>query len=456
MKRLFYLLLIFNVFSFSGCQDDDMERFMADMPENPFSFTPIAGGAVMHYKLPADQNVVAVNLRYQDVYGNEILRTGSHVCDSLVIVGFNEEQHDISGEVTLCRYDGAESEPIPVTFSTLDSGPVSFIKSLEVEPSWNGFSVAYRDIPANVNGMAHVFYVGTNPYTQEIDTLLVNSFTIEEGGDTLAFQLQQRNAFNTVVVRTEDFRGYMVGQKVWENIESYNTGKFNLTENNVTYPRKSSLTDEGYASIEDVPALLGIKYLFDGDIKGETCWGIGGSRYKMFLAGPNAVGEGAPPMYLDLGSKQLSAELRVYCMLNTGKSFNTEPYYSAVWHARYYNKLPNSVTVYASNDEGEWEDKKWTKLGSFEQDRELETRLRWCARCATNSDWIDEYETLEELQAADPAYFSVFFPASGQGDGYRYLKIVFNDTFAAHNPYGCQNENKYLTFHEMELYTKMD
>ncbi|MFR7808815.1 MAG: hypothetical protein ACLU4N_05805 [Butyricimonas faecihominis] len=52
---------------------------------------------------------------------------------------------------------------------------------------------------------------------------MINSFQITAGADTLAFPLEQSAATNTVVIRTEDFRGYMVKQQVWENIEAYNT-----------------------------------------------------------------------------------------------------------------------------------------------------------------------------------------------------------------------------------------
>ena len=452
MRKIYYLLVL--CLAFFSCQDDKLERFAIDMPENAFRFTPVAGGAIMHYTLPDDPEIVAVNLRYRDALGQQTLRTGSYANDSLLIVGFNEGETEVTGEVTICKYDGSESNPIPVVFNTLDSGPVSFIKAVDVEPSWDGFLLHYRDIPENVNGMAHVFYIGINPYTQEQDTLLVNSFVIEEGSDTLTFALQQQNEVNTVVIRTEDFRGYMVSERVWEGVEAYLTEKFPLSVSNLTYPTKSKVAEEGAASIEDPSAMLGLRYLFDGDIKAETCWDLPTNRYKTFLAGPHAAGEDSPPMYLDLGEKKLIAEVRGYCMLNHTKEFRSEPYYSLVWHARYYNKLPNSITVYASNDEGDWESKSWIKIGEFSEDRDLDITLRWCARCAENRALLDEYKTLEELQAADPAYFSISLPANGQGDGYRYLKIKYNDIFGAHNDAGDQNNDKFLSLHELEVYTK--
>ena len=46
--------------------------------------------------------------------------------------------------------------------------------------------------------------------------------------------------------------------------------------------------------------------------------------------------------------------------------------------------------------------------------------------------------------------------ATGQGAGYRYLKLVFNDTYRLDAEYAIATNTKMkvLTFNELEVYTK--
>ena len=54
--------------------------------------------------------------------------------------------------------------------------------------------------------------------------------TMEKGGaDTLTFSLENPKETTDVVIRTEDFRGYMVSERVWEGVEAYLTEKFPLS-----------------------------------------------------------------------------------------------------------------------------------------------------------------------------------------------------------------------------------
>lgn len=63
---------------------------------------------------------------------------------------------------------------------------------------------------------------------------------------------------------------------------------------------------------------IGLQYLFDGDTKGTTWWDeeeFDRFHFYSFLAGPNAAGENAHPMYVDMKKNRLTAQLRIYCML---------------------------------------------------------------------------------------------------------------------------------------------
>ena len=192
------LLVLLLIGGFWACTDDE-SYFDVEMPRENISFRPISGGAVMYYTLPQDKGIESIIVRYKDAFGKNIVRSGSYVSDTLMLVGFNEAIKGVKAQVTLCNRNNVESEPIEVTFDTENSGAVAFFEQLEVKPSWNGFMLTYN-VPENANGMAHVFYVWKNPTTGESDTLLMSSFAIVGGADTLAFPLKNSGKTNDVVV----------------------------------------------------------------------------------------------------------------------------------------------------------------------------------------------------------------------------------------------------------------
>lgn len=112
----------------ASCKDSE-SLFTPSITADSLTFRPIAGGAVCHYVLPDDPDVVGINLRYKDFKGDPILRTGSVFCDSLVLVGFNKATDNIEVKASLCRRDGrsrSRSQPIsrqmirvPMLFSTV-------------------------------------------------------------------------------------------------------------------------------------------------------------------------------------------------------------------------------------------------------------------------------------------------------------------------------------------------
>lgn len=438
MNKIIFLFLL--GWLFCACQDEDNILDVL-ISRDGISFQPISGGAIMYYNLPPNDNVFAINVRYQNAQGKSVIKSGSYACDSLVLDGFNEARQGVKAQVFLCDHNNVESEAVEVTFNTEDSGPVAFFHKVQVRPSWDGFWVAY-DVPETARGMAHVFYVGEDPQTHEPDTLLVKSFTFSGGTDTLVYTLKQEAPRNTVVIRTEDFKGYMVKEQVWENVESYNVAKYDS--------EIIEFIDPMNLSKEDPEALLGAQYLFDGDLKGESGFYMSqNEKFMTFLAGPNAVGK---PFILDLKVEQYIAQLRFYGILNFRKVPSQTQYkYGSIWKGVYHSKTPCKVRVYVSNDIDD--ENSWKEFGRFNQDKNVDKELRWDKRCI-GGHYTTSLSTLDEVKAADPAYFSVDFPATGET--FRYVKIVVEDTYAAMTSYYDQNPNEYVTFHEIEVYTKKD
>ncbi|WP_292265113.1 DUF4959 domain-containing protein [Butyricimonas sp.] len=436
MKRLIYILLILGLYC--SCTDDETVVFDTPMPN--VTFAKRAGGAVMRYQLPANTDVQAINIRYRDALGQEMFRTGSYACDSLIIIGFNEARENIPATVTLSNRSNEESEPMEVTFDTDKSGPVAFFDDLNVFVGWNGFSISYN-APEHANGMAHVFYLGKDPNTGLPDTLLLNTFPIEGGRDTLAFQVKQLSSANTVVIRTEDFRGYMVKESVWENVPSYNVALLN--------PTTFDFLDPEGLSIEDPAARVGKDYLFDGDTKGETFYGLNtNTAFATYISKVNPTGKTL--FILDLREAKNVAMTKLYAMLYVNDNF---PWpgsdFGNIWQGAYVNKLPCDVAIYASNDMDDAN--SWREIGHFSEDPRMDMASRWCSRTVGNL--TERYSTIDAIRAAEPIAMQIDFPATAEP--FRFLKVVVNEVFEHRDlnwPY--KNTQKHVTIQEFEVYAK--
>lgn len=456
MKKIIYFLFL--ALAMTGCKDEDY-AFQPSVGSEAFSFKANPGGAIMYYNFPKDNDLMGLNIRYKDYAGKEILRSASALSDSLVLEGFNEAKENVPAEVRFVKRNGEESQPIAVSFSTQDSAPYAFFNHVQVLSGWNGFSVL-TDNSSNAKGLAHIYYLGTDPLSGKPDTILIKSFNITEGKDTMNFELKQKSDINTIFIRTEDYRGYMVREEKWDNIASYNTGKLDKSKFDFYFDK----------SIEEPTYSFGEKYLFDGELKGLDYY----DQYKqnrydayqrrnLFLAGPKACGD---PMYIDMHNNKLTAEVRIYTPLNVRYDWagdeKTDNYYALFRNGYLVDKLPCSVDVYAAKDDhdnaGNWETKNWVKVASFEQDPNIETSERWNANATGNKNYLD---TKAEAEKADSVYLSLKLLCN-QGEGYRYLKIIVNKTYNDIDNYiswqfgTSLNAAKYFIMQEMEIWTKRE
>ncbi len=454
MKKIIYFLLL--LITLSACKDEE-NVFQATIGSEAFSFKPTSGGAIMHYKLPSDADIMGLNIRYKDFYGKEILRSASALADSMELSGFNKAQQNIPAEVRLVKRNGEESTPIAVSFCTEDSAPYAFFNHVSVQSGWNGFTVL-TDNPSNAKGLAHIFYLGKNPLNGDPDTILISSFNITAGKDTMDFALQQKSEVNTIIIRTEDFRGYMVREESYPNIASYNTTKL--------APSEFSFHCE--KSVENEDEKIGTEYLFDGDTKGINYFIDRNDKYyRTFMAGPEAQ---TTPMYIDLHKNRLTAQIKLYAMLNIYRYLGEDGEFGSLFNGGLYaDKLPCDIDVYAAKDDQDtgnnWDNKQWIRVCGFKQDPNIEITKRWCSGCL--GDYYggtgEAYYTKKEVEDADSVSLSLNLLCDGQEDGYRYLKIVVNDVYNLNEKetgegFGQQiyNPAKYFTLQELEIYTKKE
>lgn len=461
----FKILFLFVIFSgLWACQDD---KDVFDVPvefRKDLSFRPIPGGSVMKYYLPKGNEVFGLRVRYNDARGIEIIKEGTYLSDSLQLIGFNEARQNVPALLTFFDNNMVESAPIEIAFDTEDSAPVAFFDNLTVTPFWGGFSVSYRS-PETVDGMAHIFYIGTNPLTHQPDSILMLSTPIVEGGDTLNFQLQQKQETTTVVVRTEDYRGYRVKQEIFADLPCLYMDTLTPADFTFDFTGEIVTNDEFQ---------FGEEYLFDEDVKGTSYRQnlLNGDRYKhsTFLAGPNAFGE---RFIIDLKQERIPASVRLYAYLNYNTSWLfpgasggvgvvLPEFLCELWDGSYRSKLPSQIKLYGTNKDPYTVDlSSCALLYSLDNDRTINGFLESWAQNTddyfTNSPINYRTATDEQLNAATPVYLEMLCNYSEST--YRYLIFVVENTFQGGDWMGGEYEAnglEYVTFNELEVYVKAE
>ena len=466
MKKIIYLMIA--MFSFVSCSDET-EEFIVDLSAEALQFTPTMGGAILKYKLPADPDIVAINIRYNDAYGNPVLKSGSNATNQLTITGFNEEKTGVPAQVSFLKRNNEESQPVDVVFSTLDSAPICFINGAEFKSGWDGCTLEYEN-PEGTTGMAHVFYLGTNPIDNQSDTIWIESFPLTEGKDVRHYTPKQKRMNHTMIIRVEDYRGYIVKERVWEEIHAFNVEKLDPTKFELIYNNSLEVPEEK----------LGLQYLTDGDTKGESWFSTQDTyHYYTFVSKENGVGETSEPMYVDLKKMRPISEIRFYAyrhlgqagtlkkpFMNWGQTKTTAYQGPQIFKNYLMNKLPSSVTVYGcrvDEENSNWDGMEWEEICSFYDAPDTEDSDRWtyhAVTCGGTSNKAYRFATLEALEAATPIYKSIPVDINIQGEGFRYLKIKFNETYLLSEGYErdetTNTVTKHLTFHELELYSDKD
>lgn len=446
MKNTIFLLLI--VFGFFACEDDD-SIFEPSAEGLEIKFTPVAGGAMMHYSLPNNSDIFALNVRYTNSQGMEIMKACGYSGDSLLLDGFTRSQEEVHARISFVNHRNEESESREYQFSTQDSAPWSFFEDLKVNPSWNGFQVIYKS-PSVVTGMVHVFYLGINPLTQQEDTILMSSFPITQRGDTLNFVQKQEREKNTVIVRSEDFQGYRVRQEIYPDIDAFRSEKWSMTA--------ADFNDFGL-SREGEKAKTGVQYLFDGELKGEERLiasaftdplAMNGTEvYGTYLAGPHAYEK---PIILDLREEKTPAWIRLYCLYPLTAKHPVVPLqWGNYWGGSYEDKIPCRISVYGNHESSDPDADGWVYLGGLNQDPAREATVnRWSA-LTTHIDLAPK--DTKELATKDPIYVDIQFPPVD--NTYRYLKMIVHDTFDSSREGGINfNQDECFTLHELEVYVK--
>ena len=468
IRKILFLLVLFS--GFFACKEDEDLSFDVPVEFRKLDFQPVPGGAMMKYYVK-NADVYGVRVRYSDAWGELRTREGSYLGDTLLLTGFTEARQNVPAQISFFNRSFVESEAIEATFNTENSATVALFDSLRVQEFWGGFSVSYT-APETVTGMVHVFYMGTNPLTGELDSILMSSTPIKSGGDTLNFEMSQVMETTDVIVRTDDFDGKRVKLQVYKSLPC-------LSMDTLKY-EDDFLYEFGGKTVTNATHGFGLEYLFDGDKRGIGFRRnkLAGVQYKYdtYVVGPNAFyHEGAKEnrFIIDLKQERVPAAVSLYAFLNYQTSWpkNGESstvvfpdLVSDIWNGQYYAHLPAKAKLYGTNS-----DPKTVDLSScvllYELDDDVDDLWNsWATRTDClggqgGAGWREDWRQGDEkdVLAADPVVLRMLCNYEA-GRKFRYLILVVTDTYDnVGNWYQPEaNAREYVTFNEMEVCIKAE
>lgn len=440
MKHKIIYLLAFVVLC--SCNKKEGAHFDADMSQVQVSFEAYPGGAIMRYSLPNNSDIYAIQAKYKDFNGKDITIKGTYTGREAKLFGFNKATENIPVEINLIDHENRGSDAISKSFSTLDSAPYEVMENITVTEGWNGFRVRYSGLTDYTDGMMNIYYVGVNPNTQNIDTLVVGTYPLQTGTFTFDYtDLPDTCTTSTVVVKTQDFRGNIVRKEVYPDVpiafaEELNTKDVDLI---------------GGSSIEDDNRKLGWNYLFDGDVRGKACLKGGlDTKFYSFMSEKGMVYTENDVWTFDLKENHTLAWIRIYshiaAMVQSSRGSKGPMKSQAQWI------YPNSLVVYGTNNPDANID-DCTRLGSYSESQSLPEESKWIAR---SIDEATEYTTdqMDLFMAEEPNYLQVNFSAD-QTEKYRYLKIRVLETFQWYSYNGSLGKQTgALAMEELGIFTK--
>ncbi len=422
MKKTILMLLALAIVA--GCRKNEGGGTLpVQVDMSKIEFTPIAGGAIMKYVLPADGRVYGIKATFTSaVTGDTETVIGTYGGTEVALRGFIEPQSAVRARLSLIGLDGSESKATEATFPTLAASALSVFDEIEVTSFWSGFSVGF-DADEGADGFVNVGYMGIDPVTSKPGVILKATELIRDGRNKLNFAgIPDKNGMIEAVVWTEDFAGNEVMRKTFE-VSPYIVVQHDR--------RKMSYTGN---SVENPDRKFGSVYLFDGDTKGIQSMQVKGTM-NMFLFATQDSPELSPEGVIDLGEPQLLAQLRMYAMLNSDVSYPSVLYNMPASPDTYYS---NNFKLWASNDKA-----TWVEIGEVYQEPATAQTQRWDYPAFNPG---AKYTSVEQLEAADPCWCEVNFDVLDTT--YRYIRIQFISNFKLPASY------KRTAVSEIEVYVK--
>ena len=139
MKK--YIFLIISIIAFNACSEEGHKPLNADKGKpaqvSQASAVAIPGGALLSYRIPDIDDLLAVKAVYTLADGRQREVMASYFVDTLKIEGFTDTNQHEALLYTVSRAQTL-SDPISVFFTPLESPLAKIIKSVEIYPDFGG------------------------------------------------------------------------------------------------------------------------------------------------------------------------------------------------------------------------------------------------------------------------------------------------------------------------------
>lgn len=338
MKRSLYIVLISLLFVVSGCKEEgrlDHIDMSAPAPEQIYDITmrATAGGAVLKYKMPKDENLLYVKAVYQIETG--AIHTAKASCyeDSLVLEGFGEVK---PYPIQLYSVGRNEKESAPVTYEVTPLTPayLTAFEHLELKAGFGGVSVSFKNPD---KAALAIVLMGDTANTGEYTEL--ETFYTEASMGSFPFRgLKEKESKFAVYLRDR-----------WEHYSGTKEALLTPLYEEVIPKNKfknAALPTDMYEPVEGNYNLYAIEQLWDG---------VATDRNKMFATTKSAP---IPQWFtVDLGRTATISRVKLH---QRGKGSRGEIQVYSGSNVRKF-ELYGSM---APNPNGDWDD-SWIPLGTF-------------------------------------------------------------------------------------------
>lgn len=338
MKRSLYIAFVSLLFVGMGCKEEgrlDHIDMSAPAPEQIYDITvrATAGGAVLKYKMPKDENLLYVKAVYQIETGAVHTTKASCYEDSLVLEGFGEVK---SYPIQLYSVGRNEKESAPVTCEVTPLTPayLSAFEHLELKASFGGVSISFKNPD---RAALAIVLLGDTANTGEYKEF--ETFYTEASMGSFPFRgLQAKEGRFAVYLRDR-----------WEHYSGTKEAVLTPLYEEVIPKDKfknAALPTDTYEPVEGNYNSYSIEHLWDG---------VATDRNSMFATTKTAP---IPQWFtVDLGRKATISRVKLH---QRGKGSRQEIQVYSESNVKKF-ELYGSLSP---NPDGSW-DESWTPLGTF-------------------------------------------------------------------------------------------
>jgi hypothetical protein len=148
MKNIYFYIIVLVSFLAGSCSEKELTPISASTgkPESVtvLGVNPVPGGAIITFRIPENEDILAVKAVYTLSNGRKMEATTSFYDNELQILGYNDLQ---THEVTLYSVNRTQeySDPQSISITPLESPLSKTAKSIVVTPDFGGANFSWRN-----------------------------------------------------------------------------------------------------------------------------------------------------------------------------------------------------------------------------------------------------------------------------------------------------------------------